>query len=147
MKSPLEDQPKVLQKIGLFIVLFNLIDGRLGTEFYYVINQQDGKKRLILSFLETLDVIVKVNMLRPILGEKIYKKIAKLNEFRVFIAHGSYGVQRGSQEVSMSKMKRPTGKYHHKALSELILDEQIEAEREVLSLLHELVLKRIPKKR
>ena len=44
MVSPLEKHPEILEKIGLFVVLFNLIDGRLNLEFYYLLDQKNKRE-------------------------------------------------------------------------------------------------------
>ena len=144
--SPLEGNPKILEKIGLFIVLFNLIDTRLSTEFHFVINQNDDKKRPILNFLISQEFQNKLDILKLILGDVLYQKINQTDKFRNFIAHSAYGVREGSlEEVHLSKIKRGTGKYHSIPITETSLDEKIKEEREILESLHQLILDRLPK--
>ena len=145
MTSPLEDKPEILKRIGLFIVLFNGIDSRLGIEFYYIINQTEPHKRPILTFLETQDFSKKLDMLELILGKELYAKIKTINEFRNFVAHGLYGMD-SSGKMSIAKITKGNGKYRNiDDLDESLLDEYIEKEREILNLLQGLVLKRMPK--
>jgi Trp operon repressor len=146
MTSPLEDKPEILQKIGLFIVLFNGIDARLGIEFYYIINQTEAHKRPILTFLETQDFSKKLDMLKLILGEDLYEKIKTINEFRNFIAHGLYGMD-STGKMSIAKITKGNGKYRSiDDLDSEFLDEYISKEREALNLIHGLGLKRMAKK-
>lgn len=145
MKSPLENKPKILEKIGLFIVLFNLIDTRLGIEFYYLVNQSDTKKRPVLDFLIAQDFAKRLDMLKLILGDDLYHKIKRINEFRTFIVHGFYEMD-SSEKISITKIKRGAGKYHSvDDLSEDVLDKHIQNERGIFVSFHELTLKRMPK--
>jgi Trp operon repressor len=145
MTSPLEQKPEILERIGLFIVLFNGIDSRLGTEFYFVINQTEAHKRPILTYLETQDFSKKLDMLKLIIGDDLYTKIKVINEFRNFIAHGVYGMD-STGKMSIAKITRGNGKYHSiDDLDKDLLDEYIEKEREALDLLHGLILKRMGK--
>lgn len=141
MKSPLEERPEVLEKIGLFIVLFNTIDLYLSKEFNFLI-RRSAETQQALNFLETQDFLKKITLLKVVLGEALFKKILKVNDFRIFIAHGMYGMD-SSGEITLIKQKRDSSEYEDRLLmSEIITN--IEKEREILKLLHALVLKRLP---
>lgn len=143
MFSPLEERPKILEKIGLFIVLFNIIDFRLGYEFYSIIDQSDKKKRAILTFLETRDFSAKLSMLEQILGKDLYSKIKGINEVRNTLTHGMYGENKSSGDISATKRTKQTGEYVSiEKLTEKKLNSYIKEEREILASLHELIIKR-----
>lgn len=144
MKSPLEETPKVLEKIGLFIVLFNLIDSNLTTEFVYLINQTNPQTRPILDFLNSQQISLKYKILEKFTGEKLCKEIEALNNFRNYLSHGSYGVNMATKKISTTKLNR-AGKYENKTIDEKILDEYILRIREVLGEFHKLHLKRMGK--
>lgn len=146
MISPLESNPKMLEKIGLFVVLFSGIEFRLSLEFYWVINQRNTQLASVLDFLSSQDFSKKLDMLKLILGDVLYKKIFKINEFRNFIAHGMFGVN-SLETVSITKQIRNTRKYKSVELNKTTLDKYIGEEREILSLLHALVLERIEQTR
>ena len=139
MRSPLEDYPNILGRIGLFIVLFNGIDAMLNNELYFITNQEGGKKKPILDNLLSQDFSKRLDMLRIILGDTLYFKIKNINEFRNFITHGTYGLN-SIKGISISKMKRYTGKYHSKSLNEEIINKHIDNEREAMDSLYEIVL-------
>jgi len=144
MKSPLEDNPKVLEKIGKFIVLFNLIDSGLSIEFIYIISQIDPKVRPILDFLCSQQISIKLQILKNFTGDDICSEIDNINEFRNHISHGTYGKNSLSGSLSNTKRNRK-GKYTNIPLDEKILDKYIEREREVLNKFHQLRLKRMKK--
>ena len=125
MKSPLEENTKLLEKIGLFIVLFNSIDSSLGVEFFYIINQTKPKLRPILDFLCSQSISIKTDILKEFTGNDICWEIEGINIFRNYISHGVYGKNAGSGEISNSKKNRK-GKYNSIPLNEEILDKYIE---------------------
>ena len=143
MKSPLEDNPKVLEKIGLFIVLFNLIDTDLSIEFVHIINQLDQKLRPILDFLSSQSISIKIQILENFTGSGICSEIKEINDFRNHIGHGTYG-KNSLGSISNTKRSRG-GKYATLPLNEKILDEYIEREREILNKFYQLRLKRMGK--
>ncbi|MDB4983973.1 MAG: hypothetical protein JWM20_152 [Patescibacteria group bacterium] len=151
MYSPLEQKPKVLELIGLFIVLFNGIDSRLGTEFYWILDQTDRKKRPILDFLETQQTSSKIEILKEILGPDLYKELGELNKFRNQLCHGMYGVNLATGEISNTKrLKKPAKKsktpyFKIESINEKILEKYIERERSVLQEFYKLALSRLPK--
>lgn len=144
MKSPLEDNPKVLEKIGLFIVLFNLIDSDLSIEFIYIISQIDPRVRPILDFLCSQQISIKLQILKNFTGDDLCSEINEINEFRNCISHGTYGKNSSSGSLSNIKRNRK-GKYSSMLLDEIILDKYIEREREVLNKFYQLRLKRMGK--
>lgn len=144
MKSPLEDHPEVLEKIGLFIVLFNLIDSSLSTEFVYIISQVDPKVRLILDFLYSQQISTKLRILKNFTGNDICLEIDEINDFRNHISHGTYGKNLSSGSISNSKRTRK-GKYTNIPLDKKILDKYIERERKVLNQFYQIRLKRMGK--
>lgn len=139
MKSPLEDKPEILQEIGRFIVLFNLIDNELSLRFYYVINQTNEKHKPILDFLSSQFFSQKLEVVKNILGNDLYKEIYDLNEFRNHLGHGMYGMN-SVGEVSSTKRNK-SGKYSTKPISKEILEKEILKEREVLKKFYEMRLK------
>ena len=143
MKSPLEENPKVLEKIGLFIVLFNLIDSSLSIEFVYIIKQSDQKVRPILDFLSSQQISFKLKILENFTGNNICSEIREINEFRNHISHGTYG-KNSLGSISNTKRNRK-GRYINLTLDEKILDKYIKREREVLNKFHRLRLKRMGK--
>jgi len=144
MRSTLEDYPKLLEKVGLFIVLFNAIDSMLNTEFYFKIDQTNDKTRPILDNLISQDFSKKLDMLEIILGNDLYLKIKDLNDFRNFIAHGMYGVNE-LKGISISKRKRYSGKYENISLNEEIINKHVDSEREVMDSIYKLILGKIPR--
>lgn len=152
MNSPLEKQPKLLEKIGLFIVLFNLIDNRLNFEFYFLLNQKDLHERPLIDFLSSQRFSQKLDLLKISIGDILYKEIKEINDFRNFIAHGTYGeevvfTESGatvpSGKVSVTKLGSKA-KYQSCDLNEQIISEYIEKERQVLKSMHELIVSRLP---
>ena len=139
MRSPLEEHPKILEKIGLFIVLFNIIDTLLNVRFYFIIIQTDKKNQPIMNNLISQDFSRKLDALENVLGEEIHSIIKDINEFRNFIAHGSYGMNE-LKGMSITKVKRYTGKYQSVTLSEKIMDEHIENERKTVNEIYKLNL-------
>jgi hypothetical protein len=142
MKSPLEDYPKILEKIGLFIVLFNGIDSFLDTQFYSIVSQTDPRTKPIIDNLISQNFFKKLEVLENVLGEELHEKIKDLNDFRNFIAHGMYGVN-GLEQISISKQKRYSGKYENISLSEEIIEKHIEEERSAMNGLYKLNLERM----
>ncbi len=144
MKSPLEDNRKILEKIGQFVVLFNLIDTNLSIEFVYIISQVDLKLRSILDFLYSQQISIKLQILKDFTGNDLCKEINEINNFRNHISHGTYGKNLSSGLLSNTKRTRK-GKYTNILLNEEILNKYIEREREVLNKFHQLHLKRMGK--
>jgi len=141
MKSPLEENPKILEKIGLFTVLFNLIDSNLSMEFYYILNQNNIKTKLVLDFLYSQQVSIKLQILQNFTGENFCSEIKEINDFRNCISHGIYG--RTSLGVISNTKRNRDGKYISKSITEEILDEYIQKEREILNTFHKLRLERM----
>ncbi len=145
MRSPLEDNPKILEKTGLFIVLFSQIETMLGLQFYFMIDQQNDNQRNVLDYLSTQDVSKKIDLLKPILGDDQYEKVKTLNIFRNFIAHGLFGID-SAGNISVTKQKRNTRKYDSMKLDHATLDMYIKEERDVMVSIHGLVLKKSSEK-
>lgn len=148
MVSPLENEPEILRLIGLFIVIFNNIESRLGLEFYYIINQTDIQKRPILDFLETQQTLKKIELLENILDTQLVNELKQINNFRNQLCHGMYGVNMSSGEISNTKrLKKPKKKsktpyFKIERITEKILNDYINRERSVLQKFHELILSR-----
>ena len=144
MKSPLEDNLKVLEKIGLFIVLFNLIDNNLSIEFVYIINQNNPKTKEVLNFLCSQQISKKLEILKDFTGGTFCSEINTINKFRNHISHGLYGKNSSSGFISNTKRNK-NGKYVSVHLDEKILDKYIERERKVLNQFNQIRLKRMGK--
>lgn len=141
MKSPLEDKPEILEAIGKFTVLHNGIDESLNTQFYFIVDQQDGKKRPVLDYLCSRDFAVKVDLLKNILGEKLVKELYKINDFRVVLSHGIYGM---SSDGSITTSKRQkSGTFTNTDLNLDQINKFIERQRAIIQELHGLVLARM----
>lgn len=143
MTSPLEENPIILQKIGLFIVLFNNIESSVNTEFFFLVNQSDKNTKPLLDFLVSQIISIKLKLLINFTGNSLCEEIEKLNDFRNHIGHGLYGKDLKGL-ISNAKRNR-SGNYSTIPLSEEILDRYIERERKVLEKFHKLILKRIGK--
>jgi hypothetical protein len=149
MVSPLEEDQKILEKIGLFTVLFNLIEDNLSMEFVYIINQTNQEFKLILDFLYSQQIFTKLNILKNFTGNDICSKIIKINDFRNHLSHGVYGKNSSgfisnSNFISNSKRTKEGG-YKDLLLDEKILDDFIKRERDILNEFHKLRLKRMGK--
>lgn len=143
MKSPLEENPEILQKVGLFIALFNLIEDRLNYEFYFLFNQSDKNTRPSLDFLTSQIISSKVKLLKNFTGKDLCEEIEQINNFRNHISHGLYGKDFKGYISNTKRGKK--GNYTTIALDEKVLDEYIARERAVLKKFHNSILKRIGK--
>ncbi len=140
-RSPLEDSPELLQEIGRFIVLFNLIDHELLLQFYYVISQINDTYRPILDFLCSQQFLKKIDILKNMLGEELYKELFEINEFRNYMGHGIYGMN-SSGEVSNTKRSR-NGKYDIKTLTKEIVIEEINKEKKILNKFYQMRISKL----
>jgi hypothetical protein len=147
MVSPLEKHPEILEKIGLFVVLFNLIDGRLNNEFYYLLDQRKKRQKTLIDFLSSQRFSQKLDLLQDSIGDALYKEVKEINEFRNFIAHGTYGEEVlitkarplvPSGRISVTKLGQGGKKYHSRDLSVTLIGEYIEKERKILKAMYEL---------
>lgn len=134
--SPLENKPEVLERIGLFVVLFGLIDLRLGLEFYFIVSQQNAEHAPVLDFLSSQDFSMKVKTLKSILGGTLYKELIEINKFRNFVVHGQFGMN-SLDEISLTKQKRNTREYDSMKIDIKTLNNYIKREKQVLQSLHE----------
>ncbi len=143
MKSPVEDNQKILEKIGLFTVLFNSLDSTLSMEFFYIVNQSEPNMQPVLDFLRAQTVSTRCEILKNFTGEKLCDEIKEINNFRNFLSHGMYGVNSVTKQVSSIKLKGRTGKYDVQVLDEKLLDKYIGRIREVLNSFHQLRITRL----
>lgn len=146
--SELEKSPKILALIGLFVTLFNSIDQNLETEFLYVISPQAEKTKPILNFLCEQSTYQKIEILEKILGSEMAVELKDLNTFRNQLCHGVFGMNSLGEISSLKTNKgvsRKKSPFKIEAISEEILRNYIQRERDILKKFHELRLERINK--
>jgi|GEM_PF-3767985 len=112
-----------------------------------------GTDQALIDFLSSQRFSQKLDLLQDSIGDVLYKEVKEINEFRNFIAHGTYGEEVLVTEVvplvpsgrmSVTKLGRGGKRYSSRDLNLGILDEHIERERKILKAMHELTLKRLP---
>jgi hypothetical protein len=132
MNSPLEKNPKLLEKIGLYIVLFNLIDVLLGIQFYYIIDQTKNNNKKVINYLQTLDYNKKVDILSPNFSKKLSTGLKDINNFRVKLAHSVYGSSDDSSIFSIIKINKGSARHEIMNIDETILEKEIQKLRGIL---------------
>lgn len=133
MKSQLEDKPEVLNLIGLFIVLFNLIDARLSIELELFIGNKNGR-------LSSLSTSHKLKLLKEERNLDLYKRVDELNEFRNQICHGIYSV---NDSGGIQNTKRNKYGLVRKEINKKIMELYIIRERAILRHFHTRLLRKL----